>query len=391
MQKTIIRKYLIALVIILNFFMVIAYVAFNITENTGKLYLIFGITVLFANFFLVENPLKRIDYLFILWLFWALLISKYWNLESFFLGIPASVFFSFLGLNIYLFIGRLHLVKEKILTIKTFIIAGTLMSLSLLYYRQNLGLFNERLDIEGLNSNAIAYYALLTIFLTVFLWLNKLTTWKKLVFISIIIVSILVIFYTGSRKAFLGLLGFGLLVLFAKYKINNIKNILLISVLAAIGLLFFNLTQSSFSKSIMGQRIDEAIKQEQNAKSLEDHLAGRGYHYIQGVQAFKEHPIIGIGLGNINKYFNTRLKSHSEYISMFAETGLIGGLLYFSAYFLIFLKLFKKKKGLTEQERLPYNILIISLLIILLIAIGRWNYDNAINWIYIGIIRSYLN
>jgi len=144
-------------------------------------------------------------------------------------------------------------------------------------------------------------------------------------------------------------------------------------------------------KSTLGIRLVEAYKHEAKAKSSEERLTGRGFHYVQGVAAFKEHPIIGVGLDNINRYFGTRLASHSEYVSMFAETGVVGFLLYFTGIFLLLKKLINIRNASFGIDKQQILILVFAFITILLIAFGRWNYDDGVYWIFVGLTRSFLN
>ena len=201
----------------------------------------------------------------------------------------------------------------------------------------------------------------------------------------------LVILWAGSRKVFLGEFVFVVLLLANRYKSRFKRSPIKVFVSVFFVIVVGFISWGAISKTTMGIRLIEAYEQEEDASSADEHLTGRGYHYVQGWQAFQEHPITGVGLGNINKYFGTRLQTHSEYISMYAETGIVGFLLYFSAYFVIIKRLNRLRKKQMAENREFYLILILSVLVILLIGFGRWNYDNFLHWAYLGLVCSFLN
>ncbi len=361
------------------------------TSGIGKIYLGLALLVLTGNIFLLNFKLNIIDLFFFLWFIWAYLGSKFWNIETFFIGLSGPIFFTLLGLNIYFFIGRISILSEKLLAFRTFVFGGVLLTFLTIILRQKLGLVGARFNPEHVNANKIAYFAILSIFCLIILWNGNKNNKYNILYLALFLFINSVILFTASRKAFLGEFFFISSFFIYKYKSRILKNPGY--VIAGIVIIFsiYFVFKDSFMESTLGMRLTEAYEQEKIAENPEERMTGRGHHYVQGFIAFKEHPIIGVGLGSINVYFGTRLKSHSEYVSMFGETGAVGFILYFTAIFLLFKKLIRGKNRSPNEEKSDYVVIILSLITILLIAFGRWNYDVAPYWIFMGLARSYLN
>ena len=138
-------------------------------------------------------------------------------------------------------------------------------------------------------------------------------------------------------------------------------------------------------RTIIGKRFQEAYLIEQQATQFEERFAGRGRFYVRGWKLFKEYPIAGVGLGNYQLYANDRLRPHTDYVIILAETGLIGFLFYFGAYSIILLNLIKAfRSAKTEDDKYTCQFFLAAVIVILIIAAGRWNYSHIPTYIFLA-------
>lgn len=391
-KKSSILKFILVFGIFYHYLQVIIYDLFGFESLSGTIAVVISILLLFSNIKLLKVKLDLIDKLFIVWALWALLGVKYWSVPSFYFGLPASILFSLFGINVFIFTKNIVKRVSINYVLKTFILAGFLLAVFSYVLLNIVGISEDgRLETKMVNANTLAYFCLLSVFVLLIFWKLNSKTRKRNLYLLLVFISLnTVIILSGSRKIFLGELIF-LALIFINYlrsivSLNPIKLFASLILIGSISVAGWNL----LSKETLGLRLIEAFEQEQSARKAEESLAGRGSHYIQGAQAFMEHPIIGVGLGNINKYFNTRLKSHSEYISMYAETGAVGFILYFLAYGHLIKKIIKSRREQSKREKEISYVLLVSIFVILLIGFGRWNYDSFLNWAYIGLVASFM-
>lgn len=118
-------------------------------------------------------------------------------------------------------------------------------------------------------------------------------------------------------------------------------------------------------------------------------MNGRQRLWEVAISSFKEHPIIGSGMGSYNAIANTYgillankytwlYQAHNVYYQIFAETGVIGGTLYISLLGYVLISAFKLFKRLTSlsalHQKMLYFIIYMQLLIIIYGFTGNWIY-----------------
>jgi O-antigen ligase len=96
--------------------------------------------------------------------------------------------------------------------------------------------------------------------------------------------------------------------------------------------------------------------------------------------------VTGFGLGRFQVEAHSVKTSHSEYISIVVGTGVVGATFYFGCYLLLLLRLYSGARLAREPNLVLRRQLVLSmLLVILIVAIGRPNYENALTWTVLGI------
>lgn len=157
---------------------------------------------------------------------------------------------------------------------------------------------------------------------------------KKVLKICYIIVALLtavVTFLTGSRKALVVLIiGYFVVLAF----LNSNKNILhklkgLIIAVVVVGIVFYAISNIP-AFAMVNRRITQLIEGVMGTGTL-DHSSEARFDFIErGWQAFLESPIIGKGTYASYMYFRTY--SHNNFIEIFMNTGIVGFLLFYYPY-----------------------------------------------------------
>lgn len=196
------------------------------------------------------------------------------------------------------------------------------------YYKQMF-----RLNIG--NSNALGFYLLLLFFI---IYANP-RKWIDKILLVLILISIISI---QSRTT---LLIFILCFTLFNLKIKHTWKILVVLILGIIVVnIFFNISPSFKERLLFG-----ILPGRQNV-SLNDISGGRIFIYKEIIKKIAEHPIFGVGSGNIG--FKTLeggklqiIRSHNIFIDLLGMGGVIGFLLYLSLiiYLIKWLKFYGKK------------------------------------------------
>ena len=225
-----------------------------------------------------------------------------------------------------------------------------------LYISKQLG---SILDIQSVYSNKNILAAAIFVKIPFALWLATFEKgWlKKLGFITLFCAE-LAVFFMSTRAFYLGLIAIAL-VYGAYLLILNIRNgtipwyksLIPFFGTLALALLFYSFTQHY----LFPKKIDTYNKSYiERISTIASGESGRLDNWKRSAILFKQNPLLGVGTGNwkiqILKYENQTssdfvfmFKNHNDFIEIATETGVFGGLLFFSLFvFLIlnFLKLF---------------------------------------------------
>jgi hypothetical protein len=107
---------------------------------------------------------------------------------------------------------------------------------------------------------------------------------------------------------------------------------------------------------------------------------------IEGISLIVRHPVIGIGLSQFILISSSHLYSHSNYIEMFACTGVIGGLIYYSLYIVLYLRLRRVGKMIADIKGRELVCLAKTTVIIMCLSdIVNISYYSKMHWIILAI------
>ncbi len=183
-------------------------------------------------------------------------------------------------------------------------------------------MFEERLDGEGVNANMLAYF---TFYTTIAIYmLGDLVKWKyvrvlfRVLFILTIVLSFFIAMLTASRQVLIMQVPLYLALFTIRYTVKSIWHFLLLAVVFVIVIL-------SVKDSIIGL-YDGSLLEERYELSVEED--DRTLILKEAFEYGLENPLFGLGPGNFMKYSSRRAFSHCTYVELFANSGLMAALMY---------------------------------------------------------------
>ncbi|MDB5194398.1 MAG: hypothetical protein JWN50_412 [Parcubacteria group bacterium] len=218
--------------------------------------------------------------------------------------------------------------------------------------------------VDGTLGNAayLAVYMLFHIFIALFYMVREKSNVTRWVYGLLALVLTIVLYYTATRGAILGLLG-GLLItalLGLKNRENKLErklSIAYVAVFAVIVLGFFAFKNTSFVKN------SQVLERFATISSSELKTEGRSFVWPMAVQGVKEHPLLGWGQENFNYVFNEHYspemfqlepwfdRAHNIFLDWAIAGGLLGLLAYLSLYVVLLYYVWKKENGLSSADR----------------------------------------
>lgn len=185
----------------------------------------------------------------------------------------------------------------------------------------------DRLNDEKLNANTVAYYTFFVTFAIYelgnsFLIKNRvMANIFRLLFLAMYGVSFTVAILTGSRQVLMVQIPLLVLLTFIRYiEGASLKRKLLFVLIAAVACVAsIDPITKSYDNSYLKVRSETKAKDDVRALLLQD-----------AIKVGCQHPIMGVGPGNYVRYSFNRHFSHCTYTELFANTGVIGALIYVS-------------------------------------------------------------
>ncbi len=230
------------------------------------------------------------------------------------------------------------------------------------------------------NSNAVATLCLYGAFsVAYFLWNRKkqgLVFWPLLAlpFIASSLVA------SGSRKNLLVVGVFALmwaLLTYGRAKNSRVRSVLLLlTVVAALYVAGRFVVEST--------RVGERFRQASG-----DRYGSRVRYnlYAEGWEMFVQSPIQGVGLGNFVAHSSTGQYAHSDLMEVLATTGIVGFLLYFSIYLVLWSRLRRVLASHPDPtSRYMAGLYQAAILSLLVLGLGTPNFLNPLHMYVIGVL-----
>ena len=220
---------------------------------------------------------------------------------------------------------------------------------------------NEKGEDAIWNSNSIGVGLCFAIFSGYILFVNQRRRFVvRTCYYASAVVMMVAILLTGSRKSLLILL---MPILYFLYKKQKKHFLLLIILAPIICLLLYELIMNvEIFYEAIGTRIEDMI-----AILSDDTTGDEDNSRIQlinlGIEKFFDNPILGVGANNFRVLSETiypgrNFYAHNNYIELLVDVGIIGFLVYYSAYYYLFLNLKDSQDPLSLWAKLFLYILL---------------------------------
>ncbi|MFH0804181.1 MAG: O-antigen ligase family protein [Candidatus Zambryskibacteria bacterium] len=300
-----------------------------------------------ADFFAV-NPLKA---------FW----SNYERMEGYSLLLHLGAYFIVLG-SVFKTEGLWNKLLVTSLGASAIMAVYSFMQLA---GRITINQGGVRVDGTLGNASYLGIYMVFHIFLAMLLFVRFRSNWQRLLIGVVALMDLVVLYFTATRGAILGLIG-GALVTFVFLalksekgdKIRKIAGASLLGLIIFVGL-FFAFKNASFVQT------NPVLSRFATLSFSEIKTQGRYYVWPMAVKGFMEKPILGWGQEGFNfvfnKYYDPRMannqepwfdRAHSTPLDWLIAGGALGLLSYLSIFFAVLYYIFKSKdENLSKNEK----------------------------------------
>lgn len=331
------------------------------------------IIIMSAYFITKRKPITKYTIWSFLFIFLCF-ISNFWSvdLQYSLLGTRAALEIAIIGNLLIAFLDK----KEKLdFLIQCFILAGLVLVLKMLITVPISNWGSSRIGNIIYNANSIGLYLG---FSTIFALYLAYTKKNKLRYYILMTIFILVIFATGSRKAFVVVLaGVSSLPLIKSNKIS--KRILILPISICILIIGYQLVMNVPTLyNIIGIRVEKFLNLFTGKGDIDASTRIRIDMIKTGAQHFLNKPLIGYGINTYTSFSGFDTYSHNNYLELLTGIGAIGCILYYSIYLYIISKLNKIKTNLISK------LFILIILILGMIEVGLVSWQSEVYHIIIA-------
>lgn len=255
--------------------------------------------------------------------------------------------------------------------------------------------------VDGTFGNAayLAIYLVFTIFISMYMMLDfAIPKWQKWTYGGLILLQIVILYFTATRGAILGLIGglgvTALLVMWKERENKIVKNafMYLLGVLAIVVICFFAFRKADFVKN------NQVLSRFSTLSFSEFKTQGRYFVWPMALKGIAEKPVLGWGQENFNfvfnKYYNPQMFGQEEWFdrthNVVLDWLIAGGVLGFGSYVLIYVALlyyiWRKSSTLKNSEKS-----ILTGLIVAYVFHNMFVFDNLISYIMFFTILGYVH
>lgn len=272
----------------------------------------------------------------------------------------------------------------------SFFVLGV-MGLVLAVYARVHGLYSLGLDpdrriaagVLPWNPNTLGLINCYAIAGLAYLWGSRIKLAFRLALLPLPVLLALTVVSSASRKSFAGLLAFALLWLAFCYGRRVLRSLpammLVTAVLVGLGWLSYYALQ----ETRLGRRYESAARD----RGLDDTRTGM---YRRAWELFLDYPIAGVGLGGFTRVSGFDTYSHSDYAETLSTTGVVGFILYFSIYAVLWSRIARVRRR-TNDRNVKYQMGVCQalLLTMLALAIGVPHFLVFYTWFVLASMIGY--
>ena len=321
----------------------------------------------------------------LLFIFWFFIT----NPSAAWMGTGRNWLFTYLQLWVLMWLASFLLDTPKKQQIFMWIFTITAIITAIAIF--NRGGFLEEIDptlraagfTQGANT-AARYFVAAFVFLYYLRTTMKGTFWNIATIVGMIIMF-LAVYYTVSRTGMVLLAVAVILLFLLTPRMKNRFQIIVIAVIAFTILLIF----SSSILQVIGQ-IVPVVSEGTDTMGLRYALWEAGW------EMWKDHPIIGVGVGMFPSnlkfypnpryyhYFQTGLVAHNIYVAILTETGVIGFIIFTGFLLSVVYLLVKNRNKLDEKWKPIANVWLVVIVVLLIGGLTKTDQAEKILWLTMG-------
>lgn len=369
-------------------------VAFSVMP--GWNYAVKGFGVLLAVAFLIRSMNTRIRvsgefYLYLGWIVWC-------STGIFVCEFPEDIVGSLQTLSqilimIFVVMGATYL--RKTLTLNLLAVLGGVFIVG--FYSFITGEYSKPDDPGGrvagiaLNANAFGFLMVTGTIALAYLWMiPHRHPWPwHIVLMALMALATVATILSGSRAAILSLVAFYFFWGFFCYRAEIFRRpkVLgaVVAAILAVTIMFSFLYVGSLAERRFGSLVAFL-----HGERYEGSAGTRWHMYLEGVSILERNPIFGVGIDQFINNTTTEHVAHSEYVEVFADTGIVGGIIYFSIFVVLWIRAGKIARHTRDLTQFRIARLVRAVLVVAMISnFARWQYYNKISWIVFASFIGY--
>lgn len=362
--------------------------AIAVSGLVGANYAIIGLGVICAVGYLISSIRTGFVFPKEILLFWAYLA---WSMLGIFVSEMPILFyqklftlvqFSFMILIVAYFSGNIRNVKVLFWAV---LIGAAIIAISAYvsgeYQRTESGtVATERAAGLALNSNSFA----LTLVYAGAILLFFFRTWRSWILkggvIAVLLIMARLVIASGSRKGFIGFF----LLLLSWFILSYRKEIFRRPLAFIVAAIAIGGVASFLYLTALGTNIERRMELARTGRG--GSVSTRKMMANEGLGMIKSSPLVGVGLDHFRLRSRSGLYSHSNYIEVTTGSGIPGGILYYSVFLVLLLRLRRLGKLPIEPEAMELvNTAKAFLFVLLVIDIAAVTYSSKMNWIIMAI------
>ncbi len=333
--------------------------------------------------------------LYMTWIFWALTgvaVAVY----------PAVYWGTFLTvvqilIMIFIIAGATYQRKTLTVNLLAFLAGASIVGIYSLVtgeYALPEEVVGGRVSGIALNSNSFGFLMVCGSMVLVYLWMlphRHPWLWYGPLLAAMICASLADVL-SGSRSSIASMVVLYLFWFWFCYRSEVFRRIIVLAAVMLACLVGIILFLYFFLGSVAAERFESAISVFQGTVSTESSLPKRLGFYQEGLFMLLHSPVVGVGLAQFIAHSSAQLVSHSEYTEVFADTGIVGGVLYFSIFVVLWIRAGKIARYTDDLTQFRIARLVRTILIVIMVSnLGRWNYYDKMTWIIFASFIGYTN
>lgn len=273
-------------------------------------------------------------------------------------------------------------------------IALLLVALFILLTMDLSSIGQDRIGVDGLgslwNANDIGLKMCVGAVISLYFALKLKVILKRIPLLLCAAFFVILALFTGSRKVVIMIIAVGVLIFFLKAKKHR-SLVLVIGAVMTVALYFVTIKVDALY-NVLGSRLEELINGLFQGGTTEGSFNLREEMISMGINWFTERPIFGYGLSNFRVLYGEATGwatySHNNFVEVLVGGGLVGFIIYFSAYAYVFVKLIKS----AFKERNLLAILFFSLnTVVLVLQVALVSFSSTLFNCLLCLSFGYIN